>query len=254
MNGNDLMNAISGLDPKYIDEAAFELHGKPAARNRVKTVRFRRSLSVVLPIAAAAALAILVTMPAILRLSKSGQSTSPGPASDSAMNMQSETAAESAPSQDIGDAAAEAEPAYEAEEPVSAFPSAPSEEFAAYGDASAEAGTDGGSAPTDALNDTTTGSATEAAKSAWSFTEAACDDGILTIEVIGTMPGDPGDLAYSITRSDAAGADVTLAAGDLRDVLKSAEPLTIDITALALTAGDYTLTVAHESIGFTVTE
>ena len=33
MNGNDLMNALSGLDPKYIDEAALELHGKPESQN-----------------------------------------------------------------------------------------------------------------------------------------------------------------------------------------------------------------------------
>ena len=42
MNGNDLFTALSGLDPKYIDEAAFELKEKSAQAKQPKTVSFRK--------------------------------------------------------------------------------------------------------------------------------------------------------------------------------------------------------------------
>ena len=120
------MNALSGLDPKYIDEAAFELHGK-AAMQPAQTVRFdaarkarlRRNLLIALPAAAAAFLliAVAIVFPTLSRLNKSDSASmaeSAAPAyEDSAAEAPSY--AEEAPSYE--EAAAEPEPAYEAEQP-----------------------------------------------------------------------------------------------------------------------------------------
>ena len=110
MNSNDLMNALSGLDPKYIDEAAFELKDTPVKKDKVKAFRLKKALYIALPAAAVAFLTITVTLPFIMRLGSSDQASSP--ASDQAYD-----AADTAEAYDAEEAAAEEPaPAYEAEE------------------------------------------------------------------------------------------------------------------------------------------
>ena len=61
MNGNDLFTALSGLDPKYIDEAAFELKEKAAPTKQPKTVSFRKIMYIAVPSAAAILLILAVS-------------------------------------------------------------------------------------------------------------------------------------------------------------------------------------------------
>ncbi|MCR5108005.1 MAG: hypothetical protein K6B28_07550 [Lachnospiraceae bacterium] len=71
MNNKDLMDALSGIDPKYIEEAAFELKDEAAPVKRINNPRLRKRLFIALPTAAAILLAILVSFPAIRRLNNS---------------------------------------------------------------------------------------------------------------------------------------------------------------------------------------
>lgn len=134
MNNNDLMNALSGLDQKYIDEAAFELHGNPAQKKNDKPVRnktnVKRILYFTIPAVAAALLAVGVALPVMIRISQSGSTSmatsdsAAAPAPEDAMYAPSAyEAAESAEPQGTYEAAESAEePMYEeaeaAEEPM----------------------------------------------------------------------------------------------------------------------------------------
>ena len=249
MNQNDLMNALSGLDPKYIDEAAFELHGKPttqpaqtvkfdAARmDAAKKARLRRNLLIALPAAAAAFLliAVAVVFPTLSRLGKSdsasmAESAAPAPAYE-------DSAAE-APSY-AAEAAAEPESAYEAEEPMmneavteaaGAAKSADAVESAAEAPASEESGT------SDALG-------------LW---EVACMHDTLFVSMHGTLQEPVEEIKYTITGTDDGGLETTYAEGTLGDILLERDPLTLDIEAFKLDAGTYTLTIDGESIEFEV--
>lgn len=134
MNNNDLMNALSGLDQKYIDEAAFELHGNPAQKKNDKPIRnktnVKRILYFTIPAVAAALLAVGVALPVMIRISQSGSTSmatsdsAAAPAPEDAMYAPSAyEAAESAEPQGAYEAAESAEePMYEeaeaAEEPM----------------------------------------------------------------------------------------------------------------------------------------
>ncbi len=225
MNGNDLMNALSGLDPKYIDEAAFELHGKPESQSgtgkKAAASIYRKYLFVALPAAAAVLLTVAVSMPAILRMSKGDMASAPAPASDSAEYAPSYEAEESA------------EPSYSTDGLLDAYEIAETE-----------------SEESQWAPDATNGAVTEAAKSEWSLTQATYHEGFLILHTDGTMPADPNELTYMIKRTD--GSETIVAEGDLRDILTQTEPIALDITTLDLPAGTYTLTIADESVAFTV--
>nr|MCR5094369.1 hypothetical protein [Lachnospiraceae bacterium] len=102
-------------------------------------------------------------------------------------------------------------------------------------------------------SDTANDSAAEAAKSAWSLTQATYYEGFLILHTDGAMPEDPGELSYEIKRMDADGTETIVAEGALGKVLTQTEPVTLDITALDLPAGTYTLTIEGERVEFTVT-
>lgn len=120
MNNNDLMDALSGLDPKYIEEAAFELHDKPISFADAKKKQTKKHLFIVLPAVAAAIvfLGVAIVLPTISRLNK-GESASMQ--SDAAAPAPQESAAE-AP------AAMNEEPAYTEEAPAAMTESAEAEE------------------------------------------------------------------------------------------------------------------------------
>ena len=106
MNGNDLMDALSGIDPKFIEEAAFELNAKPVQEQRREKASVKRGFFIALPIAAAAILTIAVAYPFLMRISKTG-SSSPS-LSDSASYAPAEEAASEMPVQAEAEAQNEA--------------------------------------------------------------------------------------------------------------------------------------------------
>ena len=239
MNNNDLMDAISGIDPKYIDEAAFELHGTPI-RKKAKTVDFRRTVFIVLPAVAVLLLTYSVTLPMVMRTNKSESASMP--ASDSETYEAAGAAEEAAPAYD-SEAPAAAEEAMPAEEPAAAEEAMP-----AYEAEEAEAAAD--EAPVQE---------SEAAKSglagvvALGLEKATFSEGIVTLEIKGSLPQDTASIVYSITGTDDSGSETTYAEGSLDDILKNRDPLTLDISHLELHPGTYTLSIGDETIEFEVT-
>lgn len=252
MNNNDLMNALSGLDPKYIDEAAFELHDTPAQKEKAKVTGIRRVIFVTLPAVAAILLTFSVVLPAVMRLGKSSASM---PDSDSAAyESAAEEAAEEAGSayeeagspEEGGSAyesekAAGSEPVYEAEEAAGSEPVYEAEEAAeAYEDAASAADSDQSM------------KWNAEAEKIFGFEKAVYDKGLLTIEMSGTLPENAKEMDYTITGTGADGSEKIYGKGTLGDILTEKEPLTLDISELELATGTYTLSVGDESIEFTV--
>ncbi len=117
MKNSDLFNALSGIDSKYIDEAAYELHGKENVVDITSKSRIRRFVLVALPSVAAILLIVAVALPAVLRVSKS----------DSAATASEAPAASAAGSHSYNDTAM----AESAEEAVAEAPAAAETEEAA---------------------------------------------------------------------------------------------------------------------------
>lgn len=243
MNGNDIFTALSGLDPKYIDEAAFELKKSDMPEKNSKVVSIRRILYIAVPSAAAILLILAVSLPAVLRVSKSESAA---------------TAPSEAPSYD---AAAEAEmPAAEEAEDETAEPEAASETAA---EATAEAAdeapqTETAGAPMydEEINSEAAADElmAEQAKRAdiepISGASAKYDNGILTVILPETVIYDM-NSSYSILESGEPDAK-TIQEGILKDVATGSDPLTLDISKLDLQSGTYTLKIGDETIEFSV--
>ena len=243
MNGNDIFTALSGLDPKYIDEAAFELKKSDTPKKNSKVVSIRRILYIAVPSAAAILLILAVSLPAVLRVSKSESAA---------------TAPSEAPSYD---AAAEAEmPAAEEAADETAEPEAASETAA---EATAEAAdeapqTETAGAPMydEEINSEAAADElmAEQAKRAdiepISGASAKYDNGILTVILPETVIYDM-NSSYSILESDQPDAK-TIQEGILKDVATGSDPLTLDISKLDLQSGTYTLKICDETIEFSV--
>ena len=78
MNENDLFSALSMIDPKYIDEAAFELKDDKKTAKVVDISRKRsikKILYIALPSVAAILLIVAVAIPAIVRITHSSSAT-----------------------------------------------------------------------------------------------------------------------------------------------------------------------------------
>ena len=124
MNGNDLFDALSGLDNTYIDEAAFELHGTPASKQKkAKIVKIRKTLLIAIPSAAAILLVVALAMPFAIshKRSESAASAPSAPAMDTAAEAPAKEAAAEA-TEDIMAEAPAAEYASEAEAPAMDLP------------------------------------------------------------------------------------------------------------------------------------
>ena len=289
MNNNDLLNALSGIDPKYIDEAALELHAEQKTESHIdessvitsietadrtrleKKIRTRRIVSIVLPTAAVILFSLTVALPFIIRNGKS-ESTAPA-ASESATPMMSEESAtdsayyddaealaDTAPAYESAEAASDAAPAYNAEEPAA---EAASE--SEYAEADISSVTDSAKAESavkpDASELNTTGSSSSAgstsakdsdSSSALGLESAKYADGILTVKITGTLPKNINTLEYSITGTEETGSEKIYAKGKLSDIIIKKDPLTLDISGSALPAGTYTLSIGEETIDFTV--
>ncbi len=258
MNGNDLMNALSGIDPKYIDEAAFELHEAPAQKKNSKIVRINRFALIAIPAAAALLLTVSVVLTR-MHVNKS-ESTSAGTAMTDAAYPAPEAASEAA-----FDAASEADydMASEAagEDMMDMAPGLEAPE-ASKGDtapaaAAAASETSGSDATLSAdfeeaeLNASERSYESKKGLTSPILEEAEYEDGILTVTVKEALPASAKELKYSITAADGSGSDTPLAEGTLGDILLAPDPLTLDLTGLDLPAGTYTLTLGTSTISFT---
>ncbi len=242
MNGNDLMDALSGLDHKYIDEAAFELHAVPVSTKKVHRFRVNRVLIIAMPIAAAVLLTVMVALPVLIRTG--GHSTSTAPASDS-------VAYES----EVGDAAYDMESAAETSEPEAPaeYYEAETSEAPAASDESAyqESAT---SDKTEAASEDTMTEAVNAAASAAEEAEPAAvyDNGILRIDTELGMSVVADEVLYTITGTAQDGSVTTYADGALGDIITERDPLTLDLSDLDLPAGTYILTIDGLDIEFSI--
>ncbi|MCR5474702.1 MAG: hypothetical protein K6F28_05800 [Lachnospiraceae bacterium] len=71
MTNKDLLDALSGIDSKYIDEAAFELHEADVVDiTSARRTRLRKFIYIALPSVAAILLIVGVAFPAIMRVAK----------------------------------------------------------------------------------------------------------------------------------------------------------------------------------------
>ncbi len=249
MNRDDIMNALSGLDPKYIDEAAFELHGNTVSFENAKKARARRNFLIALP-AAAAAFILIGVMLLVPTMRKLGTSESAAVSSDAAAPAPAE-AAEEAPSF-AAEAASDAAPAYEAEE--AAEPEAPID---AYEEA-AQAPEAAGEVAKSFENAAEAAAETEEAKAplfpegSLGLKRATWYDGRLVVRMSEEVPSNIASAGYSVTGTNADGSGVVLTEGILGDVLVKEDPLTLDLSDLGLEAGTYTLKIGEEEIEFTI--
>ena len=257
MNNNDLMNALSGLDQKYIDEAAYELHEMPDPGKSDKAVRKRTSMKRILyftiPGVAAAILAVAVALPVVIRTVSSGYA--PMAASDAAEYPAPEEAMDSAADNEAADSA-EAQSGYETADSAEAqggYDTADSAEAQSGYDTAESAGEPVyESAEAAKAEDGSSDQASESAAGVPGFEKATYDEGRLIIEMKGTLPDDADDLEYMILSVDDKGRETVCARGTLKDILTKRDPLTLDIEALDLSEGTYTITVGTESVEFTV--
>ena len=232
------MDALSGLDPKYIDEAAFELHGKPVKRSPKKS-KVLRGAFIALPIAAALLITVMVALPALFRMGTSSDTSRPSDTGSYA------PASEEAASDASASYEAAEEPSYAAETETAEEPG-----YAPEGSVNASASAKDEAAPSTESAASEEPSETETAGSGIS---AEYDNGILTIENI-TLPEDISEVGYRIVRTTATGTEIPYSEGSLEDILTETEPLTLDISELALSDGTYTITIGDEVAEFIVPE
>jgi hypothetical protein len=243
------MNALSGLDPKYIDEAAYELHGKPAVHKATSGAKVKRGLFIAIPIAAAALLTIGVALPAIIRLSQSGSTYAPA-ASDSAQYYE---AAEPGAYEDAA-AAEDYEDAAAAEDYAPVAESTSDESYSEATDTAASVSAESASKAEESDTAATNTSSGQMAETGGLLQMKTADytDGILTIETEGVISIDPAVTAYAIVGAGDDDDSMTVyAEGLLADVLTDTDPLTLDLTSLELPDGNYVLAIGEETIEFT---
>ena len=239
MKADTLFDALSGIDEKYIEEAAFELNGPVDNKTGKKVINFRKAVLVVLPSVAAILLIVAVAIPAIMRISKS-ESAAMAPTSEAASEAAAETASGAAfeATDDSAVADMEAPAAAESSE-QEAIAEAPATESAAEEAANAPASEDMSEAKNARNEDKT-------------VIIATYENGIVTIDQFGDLPEDINGLEYKISARGADGTESTEAVGALSDIIESRTPLILDITALSLDAGTYTITIDGRSAEFTI--
>ncbi len=240
MNGNDLFDALSGLDNTYIDEAAFELHGTPASKQKkAKIVRIRKTLLIAIPSAAAILLVVALAMPFAIshKRSESAASAPSAPAMDTAAEAPAEEAAAEATEDIMAEAPAVAESAGAQSEAA--------EESYAYDASETENAEPAATLTADADRKKTTGTTAV-------FESADYSKGILTIETSGILPKDFEDMTYQITGTDNAGNEKEYGSGIVKDIMTATEPLAFDISELNLAKGTYDIRIGEESISFEI--
>lgn len=239
MNADRLLSAISNIDSRYIDEAAYELGAEAVSDKSVdekivsihKKQRIRKMILIALPSVAAILLIVSVALPAMLRMGKSNAAaTAEAPAAAS------EAAAE-ASEEPSYDAAAEA-PAYEAE--------AESPAVEAAGEAAESTDESRRDSKTQSLNADTSAPMLYAKYTA----------GILTIDIPGIEIADLSDLRYTISRTDTPSHEGVIAEGPLSDLTDqtkiTGDELILDLSDISLDPGDHCIDLGSFTAEFTV--
>lgn len=269
MNANDIFTALTGIDEKYIDEAAYELHPgdiatgseeqKPVGKVVDITSRRRagKFVKIVLPSVAAIILIVAVALPAVLRVTHNSSTSA---MSESAAPTAADEVAAEAPAEDESPAAEAPATAGDNFEPVSEAPSVATEEAeeASEDAAVAEAETAGKSAPEE---DNAYKSARDdeaqmlTAGKGLAVAEADYNDGILTIEFDSDLPAGFADTPYRLTRSD-TGEGSLISEGVLSELSDHIETednrLIIDLTGGKLPTGTYRLSLGDTFAQFEV--
>ena len=266
MSGNDIFNAISNIDPKYIDEAAYELHSQEDTEDSVsgnsitdistkrKTVRARRLIWVALPSVAAVLLILGVAIPAILSTvstqpAATAEATSEAPADNAEAAAEAEAVDEAAPAaeeeeQAVSEAAAEEPVADEA-------PAMSDEPLAAGADSKSESNKDRQTYTTDVTEETAA-----AEEEAVPSQVAVYENGLLTIDTAELLHGPLDEAEYAIFDISEEQSAEPVAKGRLEDVTKQKEltdePLVLDLTSLALKPGEYRIEMETGTAEFTV--
>jgi len=266
VSGNDIFNAISNIDPKYIDEAAYELHSQEDTEDSVsgssitdisakrKTVRARRLIWVALPSVAAVLLILGVAIPAILRTGSTqtaatAEATSEAPADNAEATAEAEAVDEAAPAaEEVEQAVSEAA----AEEPVAdEAPAVPDEPLAAGADSKSESNKDRQTYTTDVTEETAA-----AEEEAVPSPVAVYENGLLTIDTAELFHGPLDEAEYAIFDISEEQSAEPVAKGKLEDVTKQKEltdePLVLDLTSLALKPGEYRIEMETGTAEFTV--
>lgn len=265
MNANDIFTALTGIDEKYIDEAAYELHpgdittgSEEGPAGKVVDITSRRRVGkfvkIVLPSVAAIILIVAVALPAVLRVT---HNTSTSAMSESAAPAAADEAAAEAPAE-AESPAAEA-PAADNFEPIAEAPSVATEEAeeASEDAAVAEAETAGEAAPEDNAYKSARGDEAQmlTAGKGLAVAEADYNDGILTIEFDSDLPTGFADTPYRLTRSD-TGEGSLISEGVLSELSDHIETednrLIIDLTGGKLPTGTYRLSFGDTFAQFEV--
>lgn len=281
MNDTDLLNALSGIDPKYIDEAAFELHEESvSAKKKMNKRKMAKVLYFAVPMAAALLLIVGVAIPAILRVSKKDSSPmaeAPMAAAESSQPAE-EPVAEAAPAVEAESADEETsdEAAYEAEEAV-----AEAAEETAKAEGAADAMMEEADHNAEVAVDEPPAAAAEAestAEAAQDLSEselyslknrddlsptnvsapiilgkAVCDGTVLTIDVTGNIPDDLDKKDYKIREAKDKPDKAPVAEGTLGKMLtKEAGKIRLDISDLKLEKGDYIIEIEGSRAEFTI--
>ncbi len=272
MSGNDIFNAISNIDPKYIDEAAYELHSQEDTEDSVsgssitdisakrKTVRARRLIWVALPSVAAVLLILGVAIPAILRTGSTqpaatAEATSEASADNAEATAEAvDEAAPAAEEEPSNEAAAEAVPEFAQENSEEEMPAMSDEPLTAGADSKSESNKDRQTYTTDVMEETAAAAAE--AEEAVPLPAAAYENGLLTIDTAELLHGPLDEAEYAIFDISQEQAAEPVAKGKLEDVTKQKEltdePLVLDLTSLALKPGEYRIEMETGTAEFTV--
>ncbi len=208
MNNNDLFDALSGIDPKYIDEAAHELHASGKVVDLSARRRIRKYIAIALPSAAAVLLFVGVIMSGVLNSSKSGESMAEAP---SAAAEASADAAAEAPMEEAAGAMEEATEHTYDNAAVQEAAEAPME-----APAQTEATQDPDLEPQQVNREEDTKAAEAAeAEEPWEIKEASYDRGILILRCGGTIPADLSEMTYRLTRLDVPADRAKVSGGKL---------------------------------------
>ena len=267
MNANDLFTALTGIDEKYIDEAAYELHPGDIATGseeghdgKVVDITSRRRagkfVKIVLPSVAAIILIVAVALPAVLRVTHNASTSA---MSESAAPAAADEAAAEAPAEAESPAAAAEAPAADNFEPIAEAPSVATEEAeeASEDAAVAEAETAGEAAPEDNAYKTARGDEAQmlTAGKGLAVAEADYNDGILTIEFDSDLPAGFADTPYRRTRSDTGEGSIVSEGvlSELSDHIDTEDNrLIIDLTGGQLPTGTYRLSFGDTFAQFEV--
>ncbi len=273
MSGNDIFNAISNIDPEYIDEAAYELHSREGAENSVsgssitdissrrRTLRTRKFIWVALPSVAAVLLILGVAVPAILRTgSTQPAATSEAPADNAEATAEAEAMDEAAPAAEeepSNESAAEAVPELAQENSEEEMPAMSDETLAAGTDSNKDRQTYTVNAAGETAEAEAEAAEAEAeAEEAVPSPAAVYENGMLIIDTAEFIHGSLDEVKYAIFDTNAPQSAEPVAKGSLKDITEQIEltdePLVLDLTSLALKPGEYRIEMETGTAEFTV--